>query len=53
MKDRSLLMDIIAVVILMAVLFFLVKGLPALMGGAHDATGAPITFSYIQTLDTV
>ncbi|MBQ8063963.1 MAG: hypothetical protein IJ720_05760 [Clostridia bacterium] len=37
--------DIIALVILLAIMLFFVKGLPALMGGAQDANGNPLTIS--------
>ncbi len=42
MKNNPWFYDIIAIIILMACLFFIVKGVPVLMGGAHDATGAPV-----------
>ena len=51
MKDNALLKDMIFVCILLAIMFFFVKGVPALMGGAHDATGASIAISYVQTVD--
>lgn len=52
MKDRSLLMDALAIVLLLAILFFIVKGVPALMGGAHDASGNPVVMiSSSQVLD--
>ena len=52
MKDRSLLMDALAIIILLAILFFIVKGVPALMGGAHDASGNPVVMiSTTQVLD--
>lgn len=37
--------DAIALVILLAIMLFCVKGLPALMGGVQDANGNPLTIS--------
>ena len=34
--------DWIAIIILVTAMFAMVFGLPILMGGAHDATGAPV-----------
>lgn len=42
--------DIIAIVILVSCMFGMVKGFPILLGGAHDATGAPILISYVQAV---
>ena len=36
---------------LLAFMLFVVKGLPALMGGAQDANGNPLTISYSVTVD--
>ena len=38
-------------VILLAFMLFAVKGLPALMGGAQDANGNPLTISYSVAAD--
>lgn len=45
-KKKQLIKDIVMLVILVAFMFFTVKGLPALMGGAQDANGNPLTISY-------
>ena len=41
---------VIAIVILVSCMFGMVKGFPILLGGAHDATGAPILISYVQAV---
>ena len=50
-KKKQLIKDIVMLVILLAFMLFVVKGLPALMGGAQDANGNPLTISYSVAVD--
>lgn len=53
-KTKTLIKDMIAFAILVIFMFFVMKGVPALVGGATDAEGNPLTIStpgitYVQT----
>ena len=49
MKESKWLKEILVCVLLLAIMFFFVKGVPALMGGAHDASGNPAVITWSQT----
>ena len=52
MKKNSWLKEILVCLLLLAIMFFFVKGVPAMMGGAHDASGNPVVaISWSQTVD--
>lgn len=44
-KQKTMLKDIVSLIILLAFMFFMVKGVPKLMGGATDADGNPLMVS--------
>ncbi|MBQ3326929.1 MAG: hypothetical protein IJG86_04000 [Clostridia bacterium] len=41
-KQKAALKDAVALIILALFMFFVVKGVPALMGGVKDANGNPL-----------
>ena len=50
-KKKQMIKDIVTLVILAAFMLFVCKGVPALMGGAQDANGNPLTISYSVAAD--
>ncbi|MBQ5581112.1 MAG: hypothetical protein IIT43_07685, partial [Clostridia bacterium] len=52
-KKKQMIKDIVTLVILAAFMLFVCKGVPALMGGAQDANGNPLTISYSVSADAL
>lgn len=52
-KQKAALKDALTMLILLAFMFFMVKGVPKLMGGATDANGNPLTISNPTVVEMV
>lgn len=52
-KQKATVKDIVMLVILVAFMFFMVKGVPKLMGGATDANGNPLMVSNSSVVELV
>lgn len=50
-KKKQLIQDIVFMIILVAFMFFMVKGVPALMGGVTDASGNPLQMTVSTVMD--
>ena len=49
-KQKAALKDAVALIILALFMFFVVKGVPALMGGVQDANGNPLLIAQAITI---
>lgn len=52
-KQKAALKDALTMLILLAFMFFMVKGVPKLMGGATDANGNPLMVSNQSVVEMV
>lgn len=50
-KKKQLIQDIVFMIILVAFMVFMVKGVPALMGGVTDANGNPLQMTVSMMMD--